>query len=145
VLAKTPRQYRRAKKTLFAILHSLQLRLAMRKTKMGKLTSFHFLGVQFDVAQTSSLESHATTAISLHPRSSRRALDRINTQRYDASNTVDLRAYLSRWAAWWHTATGIPLKTIFYSWIIHNASDAEPDALWIGVPLWYQRELCVNV
>ncbi len=75
ILTQTKRQYRRARKKLFQILDQLELRLAPHKTKMGELTSFHLLGVAFDVAQTTSNQTQVTAAV--HPRSCCRALDRV--------------------------------------------------------------------
>ena len=55
ILCQTKRQYARAKKRLKMIIHSLQLTLAPKKTQMGQLNKgFHFLGIQYDVAQTSA-------------------------------------------------------------------------------------------
>jgi hypothetical protein len=70
---------------------------------MGKLTSFHFLGVQFSVTRTIPNKTQVKTT--LHARSCRRALTKVKTLRADAVNPVKIQGYLSQWAAWWKEST----------------------------------------
>ena len=83
LLCQTKAQYARAKKRLKMIIHSLQLTLAPKKTQMGQLNKgFHFLSIQYDVAQTmtsikKSQHPLDPIKVSLHPRSSRRSIDKI--------------------------------------------------------------------
>jgi vesicle coat complex subunit len=50
ILTETEKQYKKAKKKLFAILRELKLKLSPKKTRIGKLKNgFHFLGVDFQI------------------------------------------------------------------------------------------------
>ena len=99
------------------IIHSLQLTLAPKKTQMGAINKgFHFLGIQYDVAQTSAwpkkkegtLES---IKVSLHPRSIRRSIDKIrrkqetmallNKKPTTAEHPASVHRQRYRWANWW--------------------------------------------
>jgi hypothetical protein len=134
ILTKTKRQYQRAKKKMFEVLKALKLKISPHKTKMGKLTSFHFLGVQFSVTQTTPNKTQVKTT--LHARSCRRALTKVKTLRADAVNSVKIQGYLCQWAAWWK----VPLKTtsacLMRAWITHTAFD-EPKLLWYAVRVLY--------
>ena len=48
---------------------------------------------------TANNKIHVTT--SLHPRTCRRALDKINAMEEGAGYPEKVLRYLSRWAAWW--------------------------------------------
>ena len=117
ILCQPKAQYAHAKKRLKMIIHSLQLTLAPKKTQMGKLNKrFHFLGVQYDVAQTSAwpkkkegtLES---IKVSLHPRSIRRSIDKIrrkqetmallNKKPTTVEHPASVHRQRYRWANWW--------------------------------------------
>ena len=117
ILCQTKRQYARAKKRLKMIIHSLQLTLAPKKTQMGKINKrFHFLGVQYDVAQTSAWpkkkeDTLKSIKVSLHPRSIRRSIDKIrrkqetmallNKKPTTAEHPASVHRQRYRWANWW--------------------------------------------
>jgi len=105
ILAKTKRQYLRAKRRFQQILINLKLKLSRSKTRMGEITKgFHFLGINFAVSRnTANNKIHVMT--SLHSRTCRRALDKINAMEEGAVNPVKVLRYLSRWAAWWARTT----------------------------------------
>jgi hypothetical protein len=44
ILTNTRKQYRKAIKKMHKVLEQLKLKLSPHKTKMGRLSSFHFLG-----------------------------------------------------------------------------------------------------
>lgn len=99
------------------IIYSLQLTLAPKKTQMGKLNKgFHFLGVQYDVAQTSAWpkkkeDTLESIKVSLHPRSIRRSIDKIrrkqetmallNKRPTTAEHPASVHRQRCRWANWW--------------------------------------------
>jgi retron-type reverse transcriptase len=101
ILAKTKRQYLRAKRRLQQILINLKLKLSRSKTRMGDISKgFHFLGINFAVSQNQQNNKiHVTT--SLHSRTVSRALDKITAMEEGAVNPVKVQRYLSRWATWW--------------------------------------------
>ncbi len=69
--------------------------------RMRELTKgFNFLGINFAVARTQQSNKIHVTA-SLHPRTYRRALDKINAMEEGAGYPEKVLHYLSRWAAWW--------------------------------------------
>lgn len=104
ILAKTKRQFLKAKRKLHLIISSLNLRLSRTKTLMGELKKgFHFLGVNFAVARTQQDKIHVD--MSLHKRTISRALDKINAMKEGAVHTEKVLRYLSRWAAWWMNVT----------------------------------------
>jgi len=79
----------KAKKRLFTILKDLKLQVSPHKTRMGQLKQgFHFLGVEFVVARTPQNKTQAKPTI--HTRSCRRALDRVQAMRSDAAHPVKL-------------------------------------------------------
>ncbi len=75
VLIKTQKQYRRARKILFQTLRTLQLALSPKKTKMGRLNEFHFLGILFRVSQ--NREKQIQLSVQLHARTCTRSLDKV--------------------------------------------------------------------
>lgn len=78
ILAKTKRQFLKAKKRMQLILLSLKLKLSRTKTRMGELTKgFHFLGIDFAVSQNQQDNEKIQVTTSLHPRTYRRALNKI--------------------------------------------------------------------
>lgn len=143
ILTKTNAQYQRARRRLFSTLRSLKLRVSPKKTKMGALTAFHFLGVQFALekkqpgTRTPALKSQVNkVAISLHARSCHRALEKVTSQIGDAFNTANILRYLFRWATWWHQSTSIPYRDLINAWIADNGG-AYPSVLAFGVNLLY--------
>jgi hypothetical protein len=119
---------------MFEVLKALKLKISPHKTKMGKLAAFHFLGVQFNVTQTTPNKTQVKTT--LHARSCRRALTKVKTLRADAVNPVKIQGYLCQWAASWK----VPLKTtsacLIRAWITQTAFD-EPKLLWYAVRVLY--------
>ena len=71
VLAETKRQYRKARKILYRILDELKLKLSPHKTKMGALSIFHFLEVNFELPR--SVQNETQVKVTIHPRSCIRA------------------------------------------------------------------------
>ena len=101
ILAETKKQFSKAKKRLFAILRGLRLQVSPRKTWMGRLQhGFHFLGCEFEVSQNPQTKTQETT-VTLHKRSYRRALDKVQAMRDDAVHPAKMQRYLIRWATWW--------------------------------------------
>ena len=117
IVCSTKRQYARAKKRLKTIVHSLTLTLAPKKTIMGRINKgFHFLGIQYDVAQTTACPKKKECAldsvkVSLHPRSIRRSIDKIRRKQADrallnkkpaaAEHPASVHRQRYRWAKWW--------------------------------------------
>ena len=99
------------------IIRSLQLTLAPKKRQMGQLNQgFHFLGIQYDVAQTmtsikKSQHSLDPIKVSLHPRSIRRSIDKIRRKQEEAAllkgrqssaeHPANVHRLRYRWANWW--------------------------------------------
>ena len=75
IFTKTLNQYKRAKKRLFKVLKSLKLKIAKRKTKFGKISDFHFLGVEFRATRTASKPQKTQVIQGLHERTLQRACD----------------------------------------------------------------------
>jgi RNA-directed DNA polymerase len=95
VLAKSQHQFAKAKKRLFKVLRQLKFEVSPQKTKMGKLSGFHFLGATFEVSQTLQSKNQVTTA--MHNRSCRRALDKVKAMRESAVSAANIQRYLRRW------------------------------------------------
>ena len=133
ILTTTKSQYQRAKKRLFAVLASLKLKVAPHKTKMGRLTTFHFLGVHFEVSQNPQIKTQVTTT-EIHSRSCRRALDKVNVLKTDAVNPAAIQRYLVRWATWWQRAAKLGYTDLLNHWIKHAAAN-EPALVWYGTGL----------
>lgn len=131
VLAQTPRQYRRAKKVLFAELKKLKLALSPKKTFMGALShSFHFLGVLFEVPR--SPQTKTQVGAQVHPRSCARALDKVKAMQNDAVHPATMQRYLVRWAAWWSdTIQSRGAMSILSAWVLH-ANGRDPPTAWLG-------------
>jgi hypothetical protein len=71
---------------------------------MIRLTDgFHFLGANFQVSRN-IWDKNQAVAISLHDRTCRRGLDKVQTMTQDAVNPATRQRYLIRWAAWWALA-----------------------------------------
>ena len=139
ILTETKRQYQKARKSLFVILQKLRLRIAPHKTKMGAIRDgFHFLGVNFAVARTS--QGKIQVALGIHQRTSRRAYAKIQALRFDAVNPAHLRAYLMRWAAWWHHVVNLKLRDLIYSWIC-CVTGGFPGTVWVGAEVYWHLAL----
>ncbi len=107
ILAKTKRQFLKAKKRMQRILLSLKLKLSRTKTQMGEFTKgFHFLGIDFAVSQNQQDNEKIQVTTSLHPRTYRRALNKIYAMEEGAVNSVKVLRYLFRWATWWSMVIG---------------------------------------
>jgi len=141
VLIKTKRQYRRAKKLLFNILDQLKLKLSPHKSKMGKLSDFHFLGVQFRVSQNP--ETKKPLIVQLHARSCNRALDKVNTMTLDDVHPLKKQSYLSKWAKWWGSIfRHIPITHAMTRWVAHAFALQDLSHAWLGRGLLSQRFAC---
>ncbi len=141
VLIKTKRQYRRAKKLLFQILDQLQLKLSPHKSKMGKLSDFHFLGMQFRVSQNT--EAKIPLVMQLHARSCQRALDKVNTMTLDDVHPLKKQSYLSKWAKWWGSIfRHIPITHAMTRWVAHAFAAQDLSHAWLGRGLLSQRFAC---
>jgi len=141
VLIKTKRQYRRAKKLLFQILNQLKLKLSPHKSKMGKLSDFHFLGVQFRVSQNP--ETKKPLIVQLHARSCNRALDKVNTMTLDDVHPLKKQSYLSKWAKWWGSIfRHIPITHAMTRWVAHAFALQDLSHAWLGRGLLSQRFAC---
>jgi hypothetical protein len=69
ILLKNKHQYTKAKRRLFSVLRSLKLEVSPQKTKMGKLSSLHLLGVDFEVSQT--LQGKIQVTVETYPPAGR--------------------------------------------------------------------------
>ncbi len=104
ILCQTRRQFVKAKKKLSRVLKQLRLKLSPTKTRMGKLhQGFHFLGIDYQVAQTSEpTQCHsAKVSVKLHQRCYHRAIDQLKEKREDAGHPAKAQSYLIRWSRWW--------------------------------------------
>ena len=115
LLCRSKRQCAKAKRALKNILHQLKLRLAPTKTKIGLIDNgFHFLGMNFEVAQTpqkvhttqnneDTLTTHKDRTeqpayqevrVSLHPQSYHRSIDQWKIRREGVGNPTEAQIYL---------------------------------------------------
>jgi hypothetical protein len=107
ILIETKRQYIKARRRLFAVLRKLRLSISPHKTRMGTLKKgFHFLGVNFEVSQNPQRETQ-DVAVNVHPRTSRRALDKVVAMKNNAVHPTHIQRYLVHWASWWQNVTGL--------------------------------------
>ncbi len=104
ILCKTKNQFAKAKRAIKNTLAQLKLKLSPDKTKMGELSHFHFLGVNFALTQPSA-HTNPQKAVKVHPRTCRRALDKATAMKEDAGHPAHVQQYLSRWALWWRRAS----------------------------------------
>ena len=141
VLIKTKRQYRRAKKLLFTLLDQLQLKLSAHKSKMGTLSDFHFLGIQFCVSQNHNAKNpNSQVSTQLHARSCNRALDKVKAMTSDAVHPAHRQSYLSKWSAWWGTIfKQIPISHAMTRYVAHAFALQELSHAWLGRGLLSQR------
>ena len=140
VLAKTKRQYTKARKKVFSILRGLRLRVSSRKTSMGVIEKgFHYLGVDYKVARTPCRKHNPAkgdcekiqVAVNIHSRTSRRALEKVKALRTYAVHTAQIQRYLIRWATWWHHAVGQRRDNIMMSWVCYTKG-IDRDLVWVG-------------
>ena len=124
IFTKTFNQYQRALKRLFKILKSLKLKIAKRKTKFGKISDFHFLGVEFMATRTANKPQKTQVIQGLHERTLQRACDKVCLDHNSVNPDASLR-YLYRWAAWWHRTTNIPDQTILTVWCFFETASVE--------------------
>jgi RNA-directed DNA polymerase len=131
ILAKTKRQFKRAKKILYRVLDKLELKLSPSKTKMGRLdNSFHFLGVLFEVTRIP--QTKTMVSVRIHPRTCLRALDRLKAMQKDAVHPAIMQRYLIRWASWWsHTIESMRIFSLLLTWV-HYTAGRDPTAVWLG-------------
>ena len=138
LLCRSKRQCAKAKRALKNILNQLKLRLAPTKTKIGLIDKgFHFLGMNFEVAQTpqkvhavQNNEDTLTThndrpeqlayqyvRVSLHPQSYHRSIDQWKIRREGVGNPTEAQIYLGRWARWWaHAHHQIQYNELLEQW-----------------------------
>ena len=109
ILCKSRSQYKRAKEKIDTVLKDLCLELSPKKTYMGLLTDFHFLGCHVHVlpALDAPLQSRRSLNYSqrLHPRSLVKALNKTLATAALGSATLTVKRYLVLWAQWWSLAT----------------------------------------
>jgi hypothetical protein len=109
ILCKSRSQYKRAKEKIDTVLKDLCLELSPKKTYMGLLTDFHFLGCHvhvlpaLDAPQQS--RKHLNYSQRLHPRSLVKALNKTLATAALGSATLTVKRYLVLWAQWWSLAT----------------------------------------
>ena len=137
-LCRSKRQCAKAKRALKNILHQLKLRLAPTKTKIGLIDKgFHFLGMNFEVAQTpqtvhttqnnedtlirhqerSVKTAYQDVRVTLHPQSYHRSIDQWKMRLEGVGNPTEAQIYLNRWTRWWaHAHHQILYKKIFKPW-----------------------------
>ena len=147
ILANTKSQYLRAKKRMFSILRDLKLKTSPHKTKMGSLTSFHYLGLQFEMSQNLQTKTQVVTT-KIHPRTCRRALTKVNVLKSDAVDPAEIQRYLARWAAWWRRATSLAFIDLIHCWVVYTAA-LEPATAWLGSKFlfyaWHNSSLCGKI
>ena len=97
---------------------------------MGRLTSFHYLGVLFEVSRNPQKRENPVS-VSMHPRCCARALGRVVTGRTNAVNTAILQCYLTRWAAWWQSVGNWDPLSLLAQWT-HYARNIAPELAWLG-------------
>ena len=109
ILCKSYSQYKRAKQRIDTVLKELALELSPKKTYMGLITDFHFLGCHIHVlpALDAPLQSRKYLNYSqrLHPRSLVKALNKTLATSALGSATLTVERYLVLWAKWWSLAT----------------------------------------
>jgi hypothetical protein len=142
ILAQTKSQFVAARKKLFRILRQLKLKLSDAKTRMGQLhEGFHFLGIQFQVQQTTSQNSPAKTPVmsaTIHNRSCRRALQRVSAMKQSAVfYPAEIKRYLLSWANWW-SCTMVPMTVnhLLQAWC-NFTNVFEPALMW-AAPAGYR-------
>jgi hypothetical protein len=131
ILVENKHQYIKARKRLFKILRGLRLKISPHKTKMGKLKEgFHFLGCNFEVSRNPQKKIQEAT-VDIHPRSCRRALDRVEAMRKDAVHPANIQRYLSRWASWWCLVTRLKKYELIMRWVMFTEL-TKKSSVWVG-------------
>ena len=97
---------------------------------MGRLSTFHFLGVAFEVSQNPQGDKNQVSA-TMHNRCCARALARVVLLRENAVNTAIIQNYLSRWAAWWKSMGNWNEITLLQQWVSYAQKHAT-DLVWLG-------------
>lgn len=132
ILVKNKRQYAKARKRVFAILRDLKLKVSPHKTRMGLLKKgFHFLGVNFEAARTLQGKIQEA-AVDIHPRSCRRALDKVQAMRENSVNPAKIQRYLSLWAAWWRSIVKLDRFRLLYTWVMTVKTTSLTSYVWYG-------------
>jgi hypothetical protein len=113
-----------------ALLKNLHLKISSHKTRTGALKKgFHHLGVNFVVSRNSQIKIQEI-AINLHPRSCRRALDKVIAMRSNAVHLAKIQHYLVSWTVWWQNVLCLNFYDLLYSWVINVARG--PTCIWLG-------------
>jgi RNA-directed DNA polymerase len=117
ILFKSKSQFYRGKRKMIAVLNDLELQLSKKKSYMGPIKDFHFLGARIIHAQRDIY--HRGPTAELHPRSLVKAANRAAATVAIGSATHDVRRYLLLWATWWAQAIGDDRTTCLaalYNW-----------------------------
>ena len=130
ILVKNKHQYAKVRKRLFEVLRSLKLTVSPQKTKMGKLKTFHFLGVEFGVSQNPQSDKSQVSA-TMHKRCCARALSRVVTLRDNAVNAAAIQRYLTRWSNWWQSTGNWESASLLAQWPAYTKK-CVPDCAWLG-------------
>ncbi len=104
ILCSSHNQFKKVRARVFHILKSLKLDLSPKKSYMGPLTDFHFLGAMIKVMPSFDL-CNTQISTGLHPRSMVKALNKAKASAAFGSATHNYRQYLIRWGRWWGFAT----------------------------------------
>ena len=93
ILCRSHNQFKKARSKVFRILQSLKLTLSPKKSYMGPLTDFHYLGAMIKVTPSFDL---CNTQIStcLHPRTMLKALNKAKVSAAFGSATHNLSFYV---------------------------------------------------
>lgn len=130
ILVKSKSQFAKAKKRLFEVLRKLKLKVSPQKTKLGKLSTFHFLGVNFEMSRNSQIDETQGRA-EMHKRCCRRALDNVITMRKNAVPAAIIQRYLIRWATWWKSMCDWSKTSSLMRWSVY-ATWESPEVAWLG-------------
>ena len=142
ILAQTKRQFVAAKKRLQQQLVGLKLTLSRKKTKMGLLGHFHFLGTQFSTSRNAL--GKIQVSVQIHNRSCRRALDKASAMKADGASPQKVQHYIDRWATWWECALKGELhkQANLHAWVNYCRRQPEPlkKLEWLGRGLleWFK-------
>ena len=97
---------------------------------MGKLSTFHFLGVAFEVSRNPQSDKSQVSA-TMHNRCCAHALARVVLLRENAVNTAIIQGYLGRWAAWWKSMGNWNQITLLQQWVSY-ARRCAFEHVWLG-------------
>jgi hypothetical protein len=76
----------------------------------------------------------------IHPRSCRRALDKVNVLKTDAVNPAAIQRYLVRWASWWRRTATLAFIDLIHRWVVYAAA-YEPATAWLGCKFLFKAWL----